>query len=169
MHKGLFITLEGVDGVGKTTQALLLKTRLEQKGQEVLHTFEPGGTALGSRIRQLLLDPNHAELSSMTEILLYAADRAQHVHEQVLPALKAGKTVLCERFVDSSLAYQGYGLGLDLDAIRAVNHWATGAWCRTSPSIWTPIRLSVWPGPKRTASPSAPWTTTAASGRAFWP
>ncbi len=126
MHKGLFITLEGVDGVGKTTQALLLKTRLEQKGQEVLHTFEPGGTALGSRIRQLLLDPNHAELSSMTEILLYAADRAQHVHEQVLPALKAGKTVLCERFVDSSLAYQGYGLGLDLDAIRAVNHWATG-------------------------------------------
>lgn len=126
MRKGLFITLEGVDGVGKTTQALLLKAYLEQKGHEIVHTFEPGGTALGSSIRQLLLDPSHKELSPMTEILLYAADRAQHVHETVRPALADGKTVICERFVDSSLAYQGYGLGLDLDAIRSVNHWATG-------------------------------------------
>ena len=126
MHKGLFITLEGVDGVGKTTQALLLKAHLEQKGHEVLHTFEPGGTPLGGSIRELLLDPQNKELSSMTEILLYAADRAQHVHETVRPALEAGKTVICERFVDSSLAYQGYGLGLELDAIRTVNHWATG-------------------------------------------
>lgn len=126
MHRGLFITLEGIDGVGKTTQALLLREYLEQKGHTVVHTFEPGGTELGSRIRQLLLDPAHTELSSMTEILLYAADRAQHVHEKVRPALTAGKTVVCERFVDSSLAYQGYGLGLGLEAIRAVNHWATG-------------------------------------------
>ncbi|NLM40691.1 MAG: dTMP kinase [Firmicutes bacterium] len=126
MGKGLFITLEGVDGVGKTTQALLLKAALEQRGHQVVHTFEPGGTELGSRIRQLLLNPEHTELSSMTEILLYAADRAQHVHEKVRPALAAGKTVICERFVDSSLAYQGYGLGLELAAIEAVNHWATG-------------------------------------------
>lgn len=126
MRKGLFITLEGIDGVGKTSQAQLLKARLEEEGHEVVHTFEPGGTELGSRIRKLLLDPDHEELSPMTEILLYAADRAQHVHETVRPALEAGKTVICERFVDSSLAYQGYGLGLELAAIRAVNHWATG-------------------------------------------
>lgn len=126
MRKGLFITLEGVDGVGKTTQALLLKAHFEQQGHEVVHTAEPGGTELGKKIRQLLLDPSHKELSPMTEILLYAADRAQHVHEKVRPALAAGKTVICERFVDSSLAYQGYGLGLELEAIRAVNHWATG-------------------------------------------
>ncbi len=126
MHKGSFITLEGVDGVGKTTQALLLKEYLEAKGHEVCHTFEPGGTQLGSQIRKLLLNPDHSELHSMTEILLYAADRAQHVFEVVRPNLEQGKTVICERFVDSSLAYQGYGLGLDMDGIRQVNRWATG-------------------------------------------
>ena len=126
MHEGLFITLEGVDGVGKTTQALLLKRYLEGQGHEVLHTFEPGGTHLGSQIRALLLNPEHRELSSMTEILLYAADRAQHVFEVVRPALEEGKTVICERFVDSSVAYQGFGLGLEIDAVKTVNHWATG-------------------------------------------
>ncbi len=126
MHKGSFITLEGVDGVGKTTQALLLKEYLEKRGHEVCHTFEPGGTQLGSQIRSLLLNPEHKELHSMTEILLYAADRAQHVHEIVRPNLAEGRTVICERFVDSSVAYQGYGLGLDIDGIKQVNHWATG-------------------------------------------
>jgi dTMP kinase len=126
MRQGLFITLEGVDGVGKTTQALLLKKCLEQRGHEVLHTFEPGGTNLGGQIRQLLLNPEHEELHSMTEILLYAADRAQHVFETVLPALRDGQTVVCERFIDSSIAYQGYGLGLDIEAIRTINHWASG-------------------------------------------
>jgi len=126
MHKGSFITLEGVDGVGKTTQAVALKEYLEKQGHEVCHTFEPGGTQLGSQIRALLLNPEHRELHSMTEILLYAADRAQHVYETVLPNLKAGRTVICERFVDSSVAYQGYGLGLDIEAIKQVNHWATG-------------------------------------------
>lgn len=126
MHKGSFITLEGIDGVGKTTQALALKEYLEGQGHEVCHTFEPGGTHLGSQIRALLLDPAHCELHSITEILLYAADRAQHVHQTVRPNLEAGKTVICERFVDSSVAYQGYGLGLDIDGIKQVNHWATG-------------------------------------------
>lgn len=126
MRQGLFITLEGVDGVGKTTQALLLKECLEQKGHRVLHTFEPGGTNLGGQIRQLLLNPEHQELHSMTEILLYAADRAQHVFEIVLPALQEGHTVICERFIDSSIAYQGYGLGLDIEAIGTINHWASG-------------------------------------------
>ncbi len=126
MQQGLFITLEGIDGVGKTTQALLLKGHLRQLGYPVLHTFEPGGTRLGGRIRELLLDPNHGELHSRTEILLYAADRAQHVCEKVVPALQSGKTVICERFIDSSVAYQGYGLGLDIDMIRVINHWAAG-------------------------------------------
>ncbi len=126
MQQGLFITLEGIDGVGKTTQALLLKEHLQQRGHPVLHTFEPGGTKLGSRIRELLLNPNHSELHSMTEILLYAADRAQHVAEKVAPALKAGKIVICERFIDSSIAYQGYGLGLEIDAIKIINNWAAG-------------------------------------------
>lgn len=126
MQQGLFITLEGIDGVGKTTQAVLLKECLESQGHQVLHTFEPGGTHLGSQIRELLLNPKHEELHSMTEILLYAADRAQHVYEIILPALEKGKTVLCERFVDSSIAYQGYGLGLDIAAIQAANNWATG-------------------------------------------
>ncbi|HBN95058.1 MAG TPA: dTMP kinase [Firmicutes bacterium] len=126
MHKGSFITLEGVDGVGKTTQALSLKEYLEKHGHEVCHTFEPGGTHIGNQIRALLLNPEHRELHSMTEILLYAADRAQHVYETVRPNLEAGKTVICERFVDSSVAYQGYGLGLDIEAIKQVNHWATG-------------------------------------------
>lgn len=129
MQQGLFITLEGIDGVGKTTQALLLKEHLEQQGYSILHTFEPGGTKLGGRIRELLLNPDHRELHSMTEILLYAADRAQHVSEKVVPALKAGKTVICERFIDSSIAYQGYGLGLEIEAIRKINHWAAeGLW-----------------------------------------
>ncbi len=126
MRQGLFITLEGVDGVGKTTQALILKEYFEQLGYEVLHTFEPGGTKLGNSIRQILLNPQYEELHSMTEILLYASDRAQHVYEVILPALNAKKIVICDRYVDSSIAYQGYGLGLEIRAIEAVNQWATG-------------------------------------------
>lgn len=125
MRQGLFITLEGVDGVGKTTQAILLKRFLEEKGFNVLHTFEPGGTALGSQIRQLLLDPNNKELGYRTEILLYAADRSQHVSETILPALENGQVVVCERFIDSSVAYQGYGLELDIDAVRYINNWGS--------------------------------------------
>lgn len=126
MRQGLFITLEGVDGVGKTTQALLLKRCLEEKGFTVLHTFEPGGTALGSQIRQLLLDPKNEELHSRTEILLYAADRSQHVFETIMPALESGQVVVCERFIDSSVAYQGYGLELDIEAVRSINSWGAG-------------------------------------------
>lgn len=122
----MFITLEGVDGVGKTTQAIRLKEYLENEGYRTLHTFQPGGTKLGSGIRNLLLDPAHQELQPTAEILLYAADRAQHVFEVIRPALQQGKVVVCERFVDSSLAYQGYGLGLDIEAVKAVNRLATG-------------------------------------------
>lgn len=126
MGAGSFITFEGIDGVGKTTQALLLVDFLRDLGFEVVHTYEPGGTALGQSIREMLLDPNNHNLAPVTEILLYAADRAQHVDEVVRPALAEGKVVVCERYIDSSVAYQGYGLGLSIDVIMAVNKLATG-------------------------------------------
>ncbi len=125
MGDGLFITLEGIDGVGKTTQARLLVEYLLQQGYDVVHTFEPGGTSLSQAIRKLLLDPENHQLEPVTEILLYAADRAQHVAEVIRPALAEGKVVVCERYIDSSVAYQGYGLDLSVDMIVAVNKLAT--------------------------------------------
>ena len=125
MAEGLFITLEGIDGVGKSTQAQLLVEYFTEKGCNVVHTFEPGGTKLGQSIRRMLLDPENQQLAPVTEILLYAADRAQHVAEVIQPALAQGKVVVCERYIDSSVAYQGYGLGLSVDMIAAVNKLAT--------------------------------------------
>jgi len=124
MAGGIFITLEGGDGVGKTTQQALLAKRLRQEGCACLCTREPGGTALGKALRDLLLygDP----LSRTTELLLCAADRAEHVSKVIVPALAAGQVVVCDRFTDSTLVYQGYGRGLDLEKIRQLNHWATG-------------------------------------------
>lgn len=124
--KGLFITLEGIDGTGKTTQAARIKDRLEASGLRVTHTREPGGTALGKAIRELFLSPRGAEIDSITELLMMAADRAQHVKEVVLPALERGEAVVCERYTDSTEAYQGYGGGVPLEAIRRVNALATG-------------------------------------------
>ena len=124
MEEGLFITLEGIDGVGKSTQAQLLVEYFTEKGCDVVHTFEPGGTKLGQSIRRMLLDPENQQLAPVTEILLYAADRAQHVAEVIQPALAQGKVVVCERYIDSSVAYQGYGLGLSVDMIAAVNKLA---------------------------------------------
>ena len=124
MGDGLFITLEGIDGVGKTTQARLLVEYLLQQGYDVVHTFEPGGTSLGQAIRKLLLDPENHQLEPVTEILLYAADRAQHVAEVIRYAGR-GQVVVCERYIDSSVAYQGYGLDLSVDMIVAVNKLAT--------------------------------------------
>lgn len=120
----MFITLEGGEGVGKTTQQALLVERLRQEGYACLCTREPGGTALGKTLRDLLLhgDP----FSPLAELLLYAADRAEHVSKVIAPALAAGQVVVCDRFTDSTLAYQGYGRGLDLEKIRQLNHLATG-------------------------------------------
>ncbi|MFS8868127.1 dTMP kinase [Synechococcus sp. H65.1] len=120
----MFITLEGGEGVGKTTQQTLLAQRLTLEGYACLCTREPGGTALGRALRELLLhgDP----ITPLAELLLYAADRAEHVQRCILPALAAGQVVLCDRFTDSTLAYQGYGRGLDLEKIRQLNHLATG-------------------------------------------
>lgn len=122
----MLITLEGPDGSGKTTQARLLARWLQEQGYPVTLLREPGGTAIGERIREVLHDPAHTGMSPWTEAFLYCAARAQLVAEVIRPALAAGQTVLCDRYADSTLAYQGYGRGLDLEALRLVLHLATG-------------------------------------------
>jgi dTMP kinase len=120
------VTLEGPDGAGKTTQAALLVEHLRAAGREVVALREPGGTAIGEQIRSLLIDPRHAELAPRTEMLLFAASRAQLVAEVIGPALARGRIVVCERYLDASLAYQGVARGLGVDLVRAVNDAATG-------------------------------------------
>jgi dTMP kinase len=123
---GFFFTFEGCEGSGKTTQVELLREHLVGRGFEVLVSREPGGTALGARIREILLDPGQAGMQPLTEALLFAADRAQQVAEVILPAIREGKVVIGDRFVDSSLAYQGVARGLGLEAVAKLNEWATG-------------------------------------------
>jgi dTMP kinase len=123
---GWFIAFEGVEGAGKTTQLELLRRELEARGHEVVATREPGSTAVGERIRAILLDdPVAADLDPRAEALLFAAARAQHVEQVIRPALERGAAVLCDRFVDSSLAYQGVGRGLGRGPVEEVNRWAT--------------------------------------------
>jgi len=122
--KGLFITFEGPDGSGKTTQINMLKGYLENKGFEVILTREPGGTEFGEEIRRILLDLKHKDMDEKAEMLLYAAARAQHVSKLIKPALLQGKMVLCDRFVDSSYAYQGVGRGLGIKLVEQVNEIA---------------------------------------------
>ena len=119
--KGLFIVMGGPDGSGKTTQINLLKEYLEEAGYECLITREPGGTVIGEEIRQLILNPEHKEMSPVTEMLLYAASRAQLVHEVIGPALEEGKIVISDRFVDSSIVYQGIARKLGISTVSAVN------------------------------------------------
>ena len=124
--KGIFISLEGIEGTGKTTQARLLSERLVEKGYEVMLTQEPGGTVIGNRIREILLHVDHREMSYMTELLLYNAARAQHLSEKILPALNQGKVVITDRFTDSTIAYQGYGRGIDIGLLKSIDIIATG-------------------------------------------
>ena len=119
---GILITLEGPDGAGKTTQANLLQRRLELLGHTVVRTREPGGDAVGEKVRAMLL---HDKMTPEAEFLLFAASRAQNVADVIEPALAAGAVVLCDRFIDSSIAYQGYGRGLSVDFITAANAYAT--------------------------------------------
>jgi dTMP kinase len=122
----LFITFEGPEGSGKTTQLKLLAEWLRERGCDVLATREPGGTAISEAIRGILLDPTHTEMHPEAEILLFSAARAQIVAQVIRPHLQGGGIVLCDRYADSTLAYQGYGRGLDLDTLRAITAFATG-------------------------------------------
>ncbi|MBR4355890.1 MAG: dTMP kinase [Elusimicrobiaceae bacterium] len=124
MKKGKFIVLEGPDRCGKSTQAKLLLNYLIEQGNDVILTREPGGTPTAERMRQIVLEPG-LEITPMAELFLYEASRAQHTQEKILPALKAGKTVLCERYTMSTCAYQGYGRGIDLKTIQTLNRIAT--------------------------------------------
>jgi len=121
--RGLFITLEGGEGAGKSTNLDYLCKHLEQNGIPLLITREPGGTELGEKIRQLLLDPGNGEMSADTELLLMFAARAQHLHQAILPALERGTWVVCDRFTDATYAYQGGGRGIEKERIRLLESW----------------------------------------------
>ncbi len=123
---GVFLSFEGIEGTGKTTQARLLSERLAAEGHDVVLTFEPGGTVIGSRIREILLLPDHLEMSAITELLLYNAARAQHLAEKIVPAIKEGKIIITDRFSDSTTAYQCYARGIDMALIMSLDRLATG-------------------------------------------
>ena len=123
MSKGYFISIEGPDGSGKSTQIENIKKYFEERKIDTVFTREPGGTAIGERIREIILDNNCKEMSYMTEAMLYAASRAQHVEQIIRPALASGKVVICDRFVDSSIAYQGFGRKL-VEQVKVINDFA---------------------------------------------
>jgi dTMP kinase len=123
--RGSFITFEGIEGCGKSTQISLLYDHLLARGRQTTLTREPGGTSIGDQIRKVLLDPANKALDPTAELLLYAASRAQHLREVILPSLAAGRVVLCDRFSDATLAYQGYGRGLSIPTIRELDRIVT--------------------------------------------
>ncbi|WP_019914515.1 dTMP kinase [Paenibacillus sp. HW567] len=125
-REGYFITLEGGDGSGKTTVLGRVAAYLQNHSMPYLITREPGGIEIAEKIRSIILDPSHTAMDARTEALLYAASRSQHLAEVVEPALKEGLTVLCDRFVDSSLVYQGFARGLGIEEVRSINRFATG-------------------------------------------
>ena len=147
MTRGYFITFEGGDGSGKSTQIALLRDWLMQAGYDVILTREPGGTRISEKIRELILDPDNQEMADMTEALLYAAARAQLVSQMIKPALAEGKVVICDRFVDSSIAYQAYGRGLG-DAVGVINSYAVDG---CMPDLTILLRLDPEKGSSRIA------------------
>jgi len=126
MKSNLFITFEGPEGAGKTTVIQKIAERLAEKNIDVLATREPGGIEIAEKIRTIILNPAHTAMDERTEALLYAAARSQHYFEKVQPALDAGKLVICDRFIDSSLAYQGYARGIGIDEVLSINEFAIG-------------------------------------------
>jgi dTMP kinase len=126
LPRGVFVCFEGGEGSGKSTQSRLLADRLGSLGHVVRLTFEPGDTPVGAEMRRIVLSPETGELSHRTEVLLYAADKAEHVDTVVLPALERGEVVITDRYVDSTLAYQGAGRDLDVREVEEVARWATG-------------------------------------------
>jgi dTMP kinase len=123
----MFITLEGIEGCGKSTQSRMIRDYLHSKGLNVIQTLEPGGSNLGTTLRQILLDPKNDDITGLTELFLYLADRAQHVASVIRPALDRGEVVLCDRFADSTVVYQGYGRGLDPKLLHQLNEVAVNA------------------------------------------
>ncbi|MEO4055578.1 dTMP kinase [Solibacillus sp. CAU 1738] len=126
MVGNLFITFEGPDGAGKTSVLKAIIERFEKQDVDFLATREPGGIRIAEKIREIILNPTHKEMDPHTEALLYASARSQHFYEKVIPALDAGKHVLCDRFIDSSLAYQGYARGLGMEEVLSINEFAIG-------------------------------------------
>ncbi len=124
MKKGLFISIEGGDGSGKTTACKEIYQELIDQGYDVIYTREPGGSDIAEQIRNVILDVNNTKMDDRTEALLYAASRRQHLVEIIMPALQANKIVLCDRFIDSSLAYQGYARGIGIDEVMKINEFA---------------------------------------------
>lgn len=145
----LFITFEGPDGSGKSTQIELVSDHLQQQGYRVYHTREPGGTAIGDQIREILHNIGNAEMTARAEILLYSASRAQLVEQIILPHLAQGEIVLCDRYADSTYAYQGYGRQLDFDTLRVITNFATQS---LKPDLTIYLDLEVEEGLKRKAS-----------------
>ncbi len=148
-YKGLFITFEGIEGCGKSTQALLLSNALRERGYEVLLTREPGGPAISEAIRRILLDTGNYEMLPETETLLYMASRSQHTGQWILPALNEGKVVICDRYYDSTTAYQGAARDLDQSIIEVITRFAT---FDTEPDITFLLDLPVETGLRRIQS-----------------
>jgi dTMP kinase len=149
---GIFITFEGGEGAGKSTQIKLLKEHLEQNGFDVLLVREPGATPIGEKIRAILLDKEQDEMSLITELFLYEAARAQIVQDVIKPALKAGRVVLCDRFIDSTVAYQGFGRGIDPALIEQLNSLASA---NTVPDCTILLQINPEQGVKRAAEVSS--------------
>lgn len=124
MNKGMFITLEGPEGSGKSTVLKMICEYLEENNIDYISTREPGGINISEQIREVILNKNNTKMDSRTEALLYAASRRQHLFEKVIPALKEGKIVICDRFIDSSIAYQGYARGIGMDKVMQINEFA---------------------------------------------
>ena len=142
MYRGHFIVFEGVDGSGTTTQSHILASYLREAGFPVVLTREPGGTPIGERIRHLVLDPRQEAISHVAELFLYGSDRAQHVKEVIQPSLNQGKIVICDRYIASSLAYQGYGRDLDLKMVEQINNLAIGK-CLPEATVYLDIPVEV--------------------------
>ena len=151
--RGKFITIEGTEGVGKTTNMAYVQQQLQNAGKSVTVTREPGGTIIGEKIRELLLDARNNDLVDDTELLMMFAARAQHIHQVIEPALKTGSWVLCDRFTDATYAYQGGGRGIDTDRIAMLESWVQGA---LRPDMTLLLDISVKTGLTRASQRSTP-------------
>lgn len=143
LNRGVFISLEGIEGCGKSTQARILSNYLSGLGYCIVQTREPGGTPVAEKIRQMLLDPTNEGMTSRTELLLYLAARSQHVEQLIVPSLRENKIVICERFSDSTRAYQGYARGLDMNLIEKLIRIAT---CSLEPDLTIILDMDVKEG-----------------------